>query len=111
MYEITYMWFSAMELALRKDLNCRRKSEIPDLTQMTHVIANDDDVLFYWSMVSASWEEEEGQVLLLMIIQHWITLRGFSLAGAFMEKYKQRNKKHIQKSKGIRKRLQTKVAL
>lgn len=93
-----------MALVLCKNYNSKKKSELPDLTQVTHVIKNDDDVLFYQSIVSVSWEEEEAQVLLLMLVEHWSTLRGFSLAGAFMEKYKHRN---IQKSKHLRKRLQT----
>ena len=40
-----------------------------------------------------------------MIVQHWITVRGFSFVSAFMEKYKQRNEKSTQKSKGLRKTL------
>lgn len=41
-----------------------------------------------------------------MIAEHWLTLRGFSLASAFIEKYKQQAKKNVQKSKGIRNQLQ-----
>ena len=53
-------------------------------------------------MISADWEEAEA-VLLQMIIEHWVTVRGFSYASAFLEKYKRANKKTVQKSKGTRK--------
>ena len=52
-------------------------------------IAKAEDVLFYWSMVSVNWEEEESTELLQKIIEYWVTVRGFSFAGAFLEKYKQ----------------------
>ena len=64
-------------------------------------------MLFYWSIISVNWEEETAEVLLCMIVEHWITLRGVSTASALIEKYKQQSKKNVQKSKGVRKRLQT----
>ena len=84
----------------------KKTSQLLSLTQMAPVIENDDEAAFYWSMISANWEMEESQALLQLIINHWITLRGFSLTGAFMEKYKQHNKRPLQKSKGLRKCLQ-----
>ena len=66
------------------------------------ILAN-DDVLFYWSTLSGNWEKEEADVLLRMIVEHWVTVRGFSFTSAFMEKFKQSNKKTIQKTKGLRK--------
>ena len=42
---------------------------------------------------------------LVMIIDMWITVRGFSFASAWIEKYKSANKKSVQKSKGVRKQL------
>ena len=89
---MTYMLFVEMELVLRRHLNSRRASELCDLKEAIAKIISDDDVLFYWSMLSVDWEEEEAQVLLHMIAEHWMTLRGFSFASAFMEKYKQRRK-------------------
>ena len=105
--DIVYMLFVAMELTLRKHLNRTNASALPELTGFTPTIASNDDVLFYWSMLSVNWEENVAEELLHMIIEHWITLRGFSLASSFMEKYKQLHKRHTQKSKGIRKQLQT----
>ena len=105
----TYMFFSAMEVALHKELSKRKTSQLSSLTQIAPAIENDIDTSFYWTMVSANWEMEEGKALLQLIINHWIILRGFSLlTGAFMEKYKKRNKIPLQKLKGFRKCLQTK---
>ncbi len=55
--------------------------------------------------MSSEWEEEESQVLLGLIIEHWITVIGFSFVSGWLEKYKQANKKGIQKSRGVRKQL------
>jgi len=35
--------------------------------------------------VSTDWEEEESDVLLQMIIEQWVTVRGFSFTSAFVE--------------------------
>ena len=58
-----------------------------------------------WSIISINWEEEESHLLKDFIVDHWITVRGFSYANAFLEKYKQASKKAVQKSKGLRKQL------
>ena len=68
-------------------------------------IATDEDVLFYWSIISAEWEEKEEQILLRMIIDLWVTVRGFSFAKSMLEMYKQAQKKSVQKSNGVRKQL------
>ena len=68
-------------------------------------IATDEDVLFYWSIISAEWEEKEEQILLQMLIEMWVTVRGFSFAKSMLEMYKQAQKKTVQKSKGVRKQL------
>lgn len=44
-------------------------------------------------------------MLLDMITAEWLKIRGFSFAGAWMEKYKREKKLTTQKSKGIRKQL------
>ena len=64
---------------------------------------DNDDILFYWSMLTASWEESVADKILTMIVDLWITIRGFSLASAWVEEFKAHNKKTLQKSKGLRK--------
>ena len=98
-----------MEVALRKELSKRKTSQLSSLTQIAPVIENDIDTSFYWTMVSANWEMEEGKALLQLIINHWITLRGFSLTGAFMEKYKKRNNKTTSEIEGLQKMFTNKI--
>ena len=51
------------------------------------------------------WEEEVTSMLLKQIVEHWITVRGYSQASAFLDQYKQSVKEGIQKLNGIRKKL------
>lgn len=101
----TYMVFATMELVLRQYLSSKKASEIPGLQEVTEKMTSCEDVLFHWSMVSVNWGEEESRILLHMIAEHWLKLRGFSFASALVEKYKQTQKKSIQKSKALRKQL------
>ena len=68
-------------------------------------ILTNHSVLEQWSEFSTNWGKEESDKLLQMIVEHWITVRGFSFTSAFMEAYKQKNKKTVEKSKGLRKNL------
>ena len=40
-----------------------------------------------------------------MIVSQWVKIRGFSYAGAWVERYKAEQKITTQKSKGVRKQL------
>ena len=68
-------------------------------------LMDNNDILFNWSMLTASWEENVADKILTMIVDLWITIRGFSLASAWVEEFKAHNKKTLQKSKGLRKQL------
>lgn len=106
---VTYMLFLSMETELRKHLNPSCASETSGVKGVaTTAVKEDEDVLFYWSLISINWGEEEAEALLNFIVDHWITLRGFSFTSAFMEKYKQANKKPLQKTKALRKTLNSK---
>ena len=99
---VTYDAFLSMELELRKHL---RREQPPNFREVAEIIKNNDDVQFSWSLVAADWEEEEAQALLSLIIDLWITIRGFSFASSWIEKYKTEHKKSTQKSKAVRKQL------
>ena len=105
--DATYLLFTAMEETLRQHIGSGDANSQLNIKNASTVIMDNDDVLFHWAMISVNWNEEEASALLSMMVEHWITLRGFSFASAFIEKYKQSCKKNIQKSKGFRKRLQT----
>ena len=103
----TYPFFHAVEMNVRRHFS---KTSAPTLSAgskaaLVESIATDEDVLFYWSIISAEWEEKEEQILLRMIIDLWMTVRGFSFAKSMLEMYKQAQKKTVQKSKGVRKQL------
>ena len=68
-------------------------------------IITDENVLFFWSMLAVNWCDDEADLLLTMIAEEWVTLRGFSFTSAWMENFKQSTKTSVQKSKGTRKKL------
>ena len=68
-------------------------------------ITTDGSVQFQWSFVSIDLDEEVGNELLVEMVNLWLTLRGFSIAGAFVEQYKQCSKKGTKKSTGLRRGL------
>jgi hypothetical protein len=69
-------------------------------------IMDDDDVNLHWSYIGVELDEEARGKLLGKITNEWITLRGFSFAGSFVELYTQYTKQSLQKSKGTRTKLQ-----
>ena len=57
-------------------------------------VIHNDDVLFSWTAVTSDLDDEDlAKELLQHIVELWVTIRGFSAAGAWMEYYKQ----HIEK--------------
>ena len=98
----TFEMFVAMEYELRKHIH---QGQAPNLEHMVTSIAENEDVLFLWSLISADWEESSASALLQMVIRQWVKVRGFSYASAWLEKYKVAQKQTTQKSKGVRKQL------
>ena len=102
--DMTYMVFLTMELEIRKSL--------ADITTITNfkdkATANilSKDLQQCWSNVSQDWKKEtDSEVLLQLIVEQYITVRGFSAVGAFIEKYKQGHQRTVQKKKALRKSL------
>ena len=71
---------------------------------LENTLSTDDNILFNWTMITG--DETEREDVLLALIKLWVT-RGFSLAKAVMEKYRNDSKKTTTKSKGLRTRLFT----
>ena len=61
-------------------------------TYICATIVMDEDVLFYWCIVAADMDEENATTLLQMIVESWVTIRGFPFAGAWVELYKGQRK-------------------
>ena len=89
-----------MDIEIHKHLNLAVNGMKEKLLQA--LVEN--DVQYHWSILAANWGDEAA-VLLKLITEHWITIRGFSSVSAFLELYKQKNKRSIEKSKALRKNL------
>ena len=100
-----YLLMAAMELELQVLLHQAGTQQIKLKEKAIASIQANKDVLLRWSILSADWEAEEEQALFPMIVDLWVTMRGFAFASAWVEKHKERSKKTSQKSKGIRKHL------
>lgn len=101
-----YDLFVAMEVELRSHLRASRAAASVGLKEKAiSAILGQHSVLEQWTEFSKNWGKEESEKLLRMIVELWITVRGFSFTSAFMEAYKQKNRKTTQKSKGLRKNL------
>ena len=99
-----YMLMATMETEVRQHLPRGLATENLKEKIMENVLKN-EDIMFYWALLLANWDEEAGHALLPMIADLWVTMRGFSYVSAWMEQHKKISKKNIQISKGIRKRL------
>lgn len=103
--ETTFQLFCAIEYQIRALLNALKNPQPPAKTEIIKKVINDDDVQFYWLITSADFEiddQDTHNLLLNKIVELFLTVRGFSLAGVWMEKYKQLSKKSTQRSKSLR---------
>lgn len=75
------------------------------MTVMKAKIIEDEGVQSSWSTIAVDWEEGTATLLLNMIVDTWVKIRGHSTARVWLESYKLQQKKSVQKSKGIRKQL------
>jgi hypothetical protein len=95
--EITYGLFISLENDIRDCLKSL-SADVPEpssdqKTTIAHRLVNNDDVQFYWSMISADFEVDDSETqytLLKMIVELYITIRGLSYSNAWMEKFKQK---------------------
>ena len=99
--------FCCIELKIRSHLRISKVKCISEGTRqkMMDDIINCEDVQLCWSLISSDMSDEIGHELLMIAVEIWIKVRGFSFAKAYMELYKQQNKKSLQKSKSLRKAL------
>ena len=97
--------FHAMEVEFRQHVNPGSNIRGINKENVIARIIDNEDVSFNWSIIAVNWDSASKDALLQLIVQHWVTVRGFSFSAAYMEKYKQKHKKTVQKSKGIRKTL------
>lgn len=71
---------------------------------VTNMLAN-EDVQFNWCIVCCEIPEEIAEGVLKSIAELWTTIRGFSFAKSYMEIYKQKASKSLQRANALRKNL------
>ena len=96
--DITFDFFVSLEYEVRAHIHAGQEIGV-----IHSALQQSEDVLFHWSMITATWDNEVAIKLMEMIVKLWITVRGFSLASAWIEQYKKVTKKTLQKSKPLRK--------
>ena len=102
----TFSFFIELEMKLRYHL-LHIFTENAD-TQKGSIISSlmdDDSILFSWIFISRELDENDSKELLHQVIEMWLTIRGYSTAGAWMEHYKQIKKDVIQGKHALRKDL------
>ena len=98
-----YMLMCSLEIEVKHHIKTNVKPDKFNTKDVFRKLMTNEDVEHYWDTLSINWSEEDRVLLLSMIIDHWITVRGFAYTSAWMEKYKNTEHKKVQRSKGIRK--------
>ena len=90
-----YLMFRDIELKVRKYLfSVLGRTISCDKDTIISSVASDDNVQSYWAMLSVDIENKDHAIELLKeIIGLWVTMRGFSIAGCWLEQYEQATKK------------------
>ena len=105
----TYLIFYLMEEEIRKLLIADNAKTLNADTKMRLIdaVLSNEDLLFQWSLLTATLGDEVGNIILKKLADLYITIRGFAFASSCLELYKQQHKKRTQKSKALRKKLIT----
>ena len=105
----TYGLFYVVEEVVRKHFTRTNAHKLTDTSKhsLIRAINENEDVMFQWCIMTAGAKDGDATLLLHMIVELYITLRGFSFAASFIEQYKKATKRVLQKGKGIRKELFT----
>jgi hypothetical protein len=101
----TFKWFLGIEMLVRRMFHRDNVRSVNSETrdQLITSILQDEEVSSGWSNLMEEVEGDESGVLLKMIVDLYITIRGHSFAKTLMENYKQAKKETTQKSKSLRK--------
>ena len=82
-----FVFFHSIEFQVRKHLELIMQTQVLTSEAIVDEVLNDIDVQFHWSALSGDIDEKASQMLLKEIVQLWLSIRGFSEVGAFMEQY------------------------
>ena len=100
-----YHLFRAIEEETRQILPCHLANPHNSRDALLEEIKENEDVLFYWSIMSIDIHSpEDADELLKAVIKLWLTIRGYSLTAAMFEEYKKAHHSSSKK-KALRKDL------
>ena len=103
--------FYSLEVEVRSSLeSLLNKATHSHKDTLIQQLVSSEDIQFHWCIAAAEFDvqdEECQSTLLKSIIELYITIRGFAHASAWMEKYKQSQRKSTQRAKSLRKTLYT----
>jgi hypothetical protein len=107
--DLTFTFFQCIEMLIRGTFHENNVENINHETKekITKIILLDEETSFYWGRIMEEVGQEESKVLLGLVVELYITIRGHSFAKTWMEKYKQINREMTQKSKALRKTVGT----
>ena len=106
------LFFVAVEKITRAKLSHQLSSDNHNTIKqfVMKAVSEDVDVQFHWTLISQDIDEEEDAIeLLTEISDMWVTIRGFSIASAWLEEYKKLKKTKLAKKRGLRKDLYRKA--
>lgn len=110
--DLTYTLFKDIEIKVRYHLFMAFHSKSSDnRTEIIKAVTDSDDVKFYWTILSVDIPVEDHAIQLLEeIVGLWVSIRGFSIAGGWLERHKHIMKVNTAKTKALRKDLKQKSA-
>ena len=105
--EGTFMLFQAMEEEVWEHFQMAKVSAMSEGCRATVVksVTENEDVAFYWCMLTTEITSNDADVLIHMLVELRVTIRGFSFTSGWVELYKEFNKKNLQHSKSLRKEI------
>ncbi len=108
-HDTVHKFFINVERVVRRYFTIKKSSELQAgiKKNIMESILSDNGVHTSWSAIGIELQPEDGDTLLRMIADLFVTIRGFSFAGAYIELYKQSTKKSLQRSKALRTKLET----
>ena len=94
-----YTFFYEVECLIRKFLHELVHQDIQhSKVEIINEVTTNSGIQFYWSVIEDGLDDDVSQKLLAEGVQLWLTIRGFSIAGAFVEQYKWTAKQTTKKS-------------
>jgi hypothetical protein len=107
----TYRFFHDLEMkvcAYLEDIFLAGGQADQSKEELVSHIVEDTDVQFSWLLLCLDLDDEELSNELLKYVVEMLTIRGFSMANAWMEYYKQSDESNTKSKKGLRKGLKRK---